>query len=91
VGAVSEEVAREMACGVREAFATDIGLSTTGIAGPGGGNASKPVGLIYTAVAYHSRVEVRKLMFGENREVNKQRSAQAAMELVRRFLLSLAM
>ncbi len=90
VGAVSEEVAREMARGVQEAFGTDMGLATTGIAGPTGGTATKPVGLMYAAVAYHSRVEARKFMFGENREVNKQRSAQAAMEMARRFLISLA-
>ncbi|MDY3296211.1 nicotinamide-nucleotide amidohydrolase family protein [Selenomonas sp.] len=74
-GAVSEETAREMAEGVRRAIGTDIGLATTGIAGPGGGTAEKPVGLVYTAVATAAGTTVRENHFtGTRTEVKRQAS-----------------
>jgi nicotinamide-nucleotide amidase len=85
-GAVSEPVAGEMAAGVREKLASDIGLSTTGIAGPGGATATKPVGLVYIGLAYQSILMARKFQFGVDRLMNKQRAAQAALELVRRMI-----
>jgi nicotinamide-nucleotide amidase len=87
VGAVSEEVAAEMAAGVRTALGADIGVSITGIAGPGGGTPEKPVGLVYTAVDFGdwSRV-VRLRLFGDRAEV-RYRATQAALELVRRRLV----
>ncbi len=88
-GAVSREVAEEMARGVCDVFGTDIGISTTGIAGPTGGTETKPVGLMFTGVAYRSDIHVKKHQFGKNRDINKQRSAQAAMELARRVVLEL--
>ncbi|OGB67574.1 MAG: competence/damage-inducible protein A [Caldithrix sp. RBG_13_44_9] len=88
-GAVSEQVAREMAAGVREKFTSHIGLSTTGIAGPTGTTIAKPVGLVYIGVAYQSTMLVRKYQFGVDRLMNKQRAAQAGLELVRRMIAGL--
>ena len=67
-GAVSEETAREMADGVRERSGADIGVSVTGIAGPGGGTKEKPVGLVYAAVSYGSKTVTKKLMLNGDRE-----------------------
>ena len=74
-GAVSEETAREMAEGVRRAVGTDVGLATTGIAGPGGGTAEKPVGLVYTAASGPWGTVVRENHFrGTRMEVKRQAS-----------------
>ncbi|MCI6100023.1 MAG: nicotinamide-nucleotide amidohydrolase family protein [Selenomonas sp.] len=74
-GAVSEETAREMAKGVRRAVGTDVGLATTGIAGPGGGTAEKPVGLVYTAASGPWGTVVRENHFhGTRIEVKRQAS-----------------
>ena len=88
-GAVSEAVAGEMAAGIRKKFNTDLGLATTGIAGPTGATETKPVGLVYIGVASAARVDVKKFNFGGDRLIVKQRSAQAALELVRRAILKL--
>ena len=85
-GAVSPEVAELMARGVRERFGTDYGLSATGIAGPDGGTAEKPVGLVYVGLASPHGVSVERHMFTQNRLDNKLRSSQAALDLVRRHL-----
>lgn len=85
-GAVSEETAREMALGVRERFGVDVGVSVTGIAGPGGGTPEKPVGTFCVAVDVHGAVtSVRTSGVGDRHEV-RQRSAQAALNLVRKAL-----
>jgi nicotinamide-nucleotide amidase len=88
-GAVSELVAKEMAEGVRKRLGADIGISTTGIAGPTGATATKPVGLVYLALSAKDIVIARKQVFGPDRNSVKQRSAQAALELARRYLLGL--
>ncbi len=89
-GAVSEAVAREMAEGVRRVFGADIGLSTTGIAGPTGGTAEKPVGLVFIAVADARGTVVREMRTGGEREYIKTVSAQSVFDLLRRRLCDLA-
>ncbi len=89
VGAVSQEVAEAMASGIRLRSGTDIGLSTTGIAGPTGGTPEKPVGLVWIGYSDSSRTFARRYLFGEGRTRVKERAAQAAMELVRRMVLGL--
>jgi PncC family amidohydrolase len=85
-GAVSEQTAREMAQGVRRAFCADVGLSVTGIAGPGGGMPGKPVGLVYVALAAPDGEWVERHVWSGNRWENKARSAEAALDLLRRYL-----
>jgi nicotinamide-nucleotide amidase len=88
-GAVSREVACSMADGIRRAARTDIGLSTTGIAGPLGGTPDKPVGTVWIGIADREGTLALRFNFGEGRTRVKERASQAAMELVRRRLLNL--
>jgi nicotinamide-nucleotide amidase len=86
-GAVSQTVAAAMATNVRERFGSDWGIGVTGIAGPGGGTAEKPVGLVYTSLAGPDGVEVeRHLMPGDRTRV-RERSALAALNALRLKLL----
>lgn len=85
-GAVSEEVVRAMATGVRERFGADVGLSITGIAGPDGGTAEKPVGTVWICAAIGDRVEPRKIHSWGDREEVRYRATQAVLELLRRNL-----
>lgn len=85
-GAVSEACAREMAAGIRLSAGTDYGLSTTGIAGPGGGTAEKPVGLVYVALATKERTYVRRLQLGGNRDRIRHTAALNALDMLRREL-----
>jgi nicotinamide-nucleotide amidase len=85
-GAVSSEVALEMAKGVRKVLNTDIGLSATGIAGPTGATKDKPVGLTYVAIAIGDKVYSKELYLGDNRNRNRIRAAQAALDMLRREL-----
>ena len=82
-GAVSEPVAQSMAEGVCRVTGADIGVSVTGISGPLGGSDFKPVGLTYIAVHDRSGTYCRKFIFTHDRIKNKERSAQAALNLVR--------
>lgn len=85
-GAVSEETAREMAAGVRAKFGVDVGVSITGIAGPGGGTPEKPVGTYCCAVDVRGVLRsFRAASVGDRHEI-RQRSAQAALNLVRKAL-----
>jgi nicotinamide-nucleotide amidase len=86
-GAVSEQTARAMARGVRDRFGADIGLSVTGIAGPDGGTAEKPVGTVHFALADRSGAEVaRKRLFAGDRAVVRRAASIQALELLRRHL-----
>ena len=89
-GAVSKAVARQMAVGIRGHLGTDIGLSTTGVAGPGGGTPDKPVGTVWIGYADESREEARLLRLGEDRMRNKERTATAVLGRLRRMLLAWA-
>lgn len=90
-GAVSKEVATAMACGIRERANVSVGLSVTGIAGPGGGTETKPVGLVYVGLDDGTgRPIAREFRFHGDRNVIKQRSSQAALDLLRRWLLDKA-
>ena len=85
-GAVSEETARLMAEGVRKLAGTDLGLSSTGIAGPTGGSAEKPVGTVYVALAYPNRTICRHFAFRWDRIRNKQVSTEAALMMLHQYL-----
>ena len=85
-GAVSEMVARQMADGARERFGADVGISTTGIAGPGGGSAEKPVGLVFVAASTSDMSLCRRHVFTGARDDIKTRSANAALALALELL-----
>ncbi len=86
-GAVSDPVARAMAEGARARFRSDLAVATTGIAGPAGGSAGKPVGLVYVALASAAGSQVRELQLAFDRERNRRLTAQIAIDWVRRHLL----
>jgi nicotinamide-nucleotide amidase len=85
-GAVSEEVVREMAAGARKATRANVGIAITGIAGPGGGTPEKPVGTVWVAADVNGEVHTRLLRLWGDRDEIRQRSAQWAMELLRKKL-----
>ncbi len=89
-GAVSLEVARQMAEGVKSISGTDIGLSTTGIMGPTGATSNKPVGLVYIGICDDKICTAKEFRFGEDRLLNKDRTSQAALEMLRRYLLGIS-
>jgi nicotinamide-nucleotide amidase len=82
-GAVSEQVAREMAEGGRKNLGVDVCISTTGIAGPTGGTDEKPVGLVWIGIALPNKTIARKFIFGDNRERNLQMTVWSALNWLR--------
>ncbi len=86
-GAVSKEVAREMAEGGRRALHADLCVADTGIAGPGGASETKPVGLFFLALASRELCEVREFHFDGDREGNKDAAVHAALMMLRAHLL----
>lgn len=86
-GAVSPEVAEAMAVGAIERTGADIALGVTGIAGPGGGTPEKPVGLVYISLKTPDGVEVTKNVLGGGRKEIKWRTSQAALNMIRMYLL----
>ncbi|MDR1619780.1 MAG: competence/damage-inducible protein A [Clostridiales bacterium] len=88
-GAVSAECAKEMALGMRRGALTDYALSVTGIAGPGGGTAKKPVGLVYVALADEERATVKKVLLSGDRARIRALAVLHALDLLRRRLCGL--
>ena len=82
VGAVSEQTAREMAEGASKAIGSDVGISVTGIAGPGGGTEEKPVGLTYIGARTPDGGWVERYVFQGDRQSIKESAADAALELL---------
>ncbi len=88
-GAVSHQVAEEMAEGGRRILASDICLADTGIAGPTGATPGKPVGLFYIGLSHRGGTYSQKHCFQGNREQNKHTAAEAALGWLKEYLVSL--
>ena len=86
-GAVSRQTACAMAEGVRNRFGSDVGISTTGIMGPGGGTPSKPVGTFWMGIATVERTVAIKMQLGTDRLRNKERASTAVLDLLRQVLI----
>ncbi|WP_288222544.1 competence/damage-inducible protein A [uncultured Clostridium sp.] len=86
-GAVSEEIAREMVEGVAKNLNTDIAISTTGIAGPGGGTEEKPVGLVYVGIYIKGKTIVEKLNLTGDRESIRKKATLNSLNLLRKELI----
>jgi nicotinamide-nucleotide amidase len=89
-GAVSMEVAMQMAEGVKSTSGSDIGIAVTGIMGPIGATTDKPVGLVYISYCDEKVCTAKKFIFGNERLLNKQRTMQAALNMVRKQLLGIS-
>ncbi|MBL0329193.1 MAG: competence/damage-inducible protein A [Bacteroidetes bacterium] len=85
-GAVSQPVVEQMAKAIREKYQTDYAISASGIAGPGGGTEEKPVGTVWVAIATPTKIISEKFLFGANRERNIQKTANAALNLLKKEL-----
>src|SRR2546427_11022923 len=85
-GAVSEETVRAMAEGAQRLFSVDATIAVTGIAGPGGGTPDKPVGTVWLAARVHTDTRALHRAFPGGRAEIRRRSAQAALDLLRRLL-----
>ena len=88
-GAVSEQTAGEMAAGAAKAAGADVAVSSTGIAGPGGGTKEKPVGLVYIGCYVRGKVQVRELRFHGTRMENRLHTVEEALYLAAEMLKSL--
>jgi nicotinamide-nucleotide amidase len=86
-GAVSHQAAEEMAIGISKTSGAHIGLSTTGIAGPGGGTEEKPVGLVYVGICYKGEVVTRELNLSGDRQKIRERTTMMLLDMLRRELI----
>ncbi len=86
-GAVSEEVVKAMAQGVKQVLKTDYAIATSGVAGPDGGTAEKPVGTTWVAIATPEKVFTQKFLLGDDRERNIRRAALLALNQLRKELI----
>ena len=86
-GAVSKQVAEEMALGVKKAGKSELGLALTGVAGPGGGTDEKPIGLVYIALSSETEVAVKEYRFTGDRIKIQEQAARTALDMLRRHLL----
>ncbi len=85
-GAVSQPVVEQMAKAIREKYKTDYSISASGIAGPGGGTEEKPVGTVWVAIATPTKIISEKFLFGNNRERNIQKTANVALNMLKKEL-----
>jgi PncC family amidohydrolase len=85
-GAVSDEVARAMAEGVRKLASANVGVSVTGIAGPGGGSAEKPVGTVFIGLSWEEGTHVEKFLFQGDRAAIREETAEKALTLLCQYL-----
>ncbi len=81
-GAVSKEVAQAMVRGIQRLMYTDCAIAVTGIAGPDGGTAKKPVGLVYIAVANSKDIEVKRFIFQKDRDGNRKETTNTAIGML---------
>lgn len=86
-GAVSHQVAKKMVRGLRSKAKTDIGLATTGVAGPLGGTRETPVGTVFIGLDHPGGTEVREFHFVGNREEIKEKASQKGLEILRDYLI----
>jgi len=81
-GAVSKETASAMAIGIKERSNVDIGISTTGVAGPTGGTKEKPIGLVYIGISTSKETKVKKFIFTKNRLQNKEQTCYESLKIL---------
>ena len=88
-GSVSDQTAEELASGGKKVLEVDICIADTGIAGPGGATADKPVGLFYIGLSHKNTTFSRKHIFTGDREQNKKEAAETALQILKEYLESL--
>ena len=88
-GAVSSDTAQEMAEGIRKISNVDIGLATTGIAGPGGGTKEKPVGLVYISLSNNKETIIQKACFQGTRKEIKDSTFIKSLEMLKNYLIKI--